>query len=434
MSRLLISQWFRPSLVFAGLVVAGCGPQVGAAGEAEASATEAATATDSGTDTAQSGCPNDSQSRTGYCFERVDLLYEQSRPFAGDFLGDGLPAIALFHEPQSADDGNLSVFRWTGSMTPVATVRTTFSGPRLTIRLDGDRDEVIRLNGNRLYRYRVEGGSLQSLEAELWPGPSVAGVFPLVAFDTDLDGVDEIISFDAPRVRELDLDYAPVVVVERTPDGWAIDRDLPLQPFRAAATVADVTGDGRLELLIGEQRTNEHAEAYDPAQDQVVVFRPTAQGLVEIGRAPLGVQHVMLTTGDVDGDGLQDILVPRYIPTPLFGEEYDEEPRPIAVLRNLGDAVFEEPVLVEQAEVTSSVASLDLDGDGQDELVFEQSPTESVEDRRFVALSDALGSPSLGILVDTWGSGLLVADFNHDGTDDLVFDNADGSYLLMPID
>jgi hypothetical protein len=427
-------RWSSPAWFAVGLALA-CGPRASESdsGESVGQATDDPGETDDGATSAESGCPNDSEARTGYCFERVDLAFENPEAVVGDFLGDGLTDLALSYARQPSGD-DFSIFQWTGSMTPIVATTARRGNVLLALRgVGNDRDEILSIDNNRLRRYRVVDGTLQEGEAETWPGSSVGGMFPLVAIDADLDGSDEIIAIDFPRARDLDLDYDPVVVVEDASEGWTVDRDLPLRStVAAAATVADLTGDGQVELVVGEQGSHPAGEPYDPARDFVVVFRPTPQGLVEIARAPMGVQHWMLATGDVDGDGLLDILVPRYVHTE-FLEDNDDEPHPIAVLRNLGGGMFEDPVLVDLTHVRSSVAAIDLDGDGRDELLFEMSKPTSTTERNVVVLADPLRDSELVTLVDEPGAEFLVADFNDDGVDDVGYRTADEFHLLMPI-
>jgi len=174
----------------------------------------------------------------------------------------------------------------------------------------------------------------------------------------------------------------------------------PDPPHNHGLALADLDGDGHLDLLFGNQDAGSIAVLLG---DGHVAFKPAPGLPVAVGRRPYP-----FAVGDLDGDGAPDLAV-----SDLGGEA-------VTLLRGDGRGAFTPfpssplPTLPSPFHVTLA----DLDGDGNLDLVTSHNDSASLS----IRLGDGKGgfraAPAAEMGVGAWR--IAVADFDGDGVPDLA--------------
>ncbi|HVA46390.1 MAG TPA: FG-GAP-like repeat-containing protein [Pirellulales bacterium] len=195
-----------------------------------------------------------------------------------------------------------------------------------------------------------------------------------------------------------------------------------------APVVADLNGDGKLDLLVPASAAVLQGQAY---VSQVLVFLGNGDGTFQTPLsytvASSGLEGA--TVGDFKGNGKPDIAVAA------IGGVY--------VLLGNGDGTFQPAVSVFTASVVDSVSAGDFNQDGKADLLVTTEP--STSEVVTVLLSNGDGTFRTGQTIDTGfqgTGGALVADFNGDGKLDfalspravhLYLGNGDGTFQTGPV-
>jgi hypothetical protein len=161
--------------------------------------------------------------------------------------------------------------------------------------------------------------------------------------DFNGDGIDDFaVGYDAAELLEIflcDADGTPRL---------AHSFELGQVPNRIV--VRDMDGDGRQDLLVSLLTL--------PDEPKILVYSGRGDGGFDLS-AELYGEHIArdLSAGDVDGDGLVDVIAP------WFG------PGQMAVWYADGVLAYGEPVVLETGARPDGIAVGDLDGDGYDDVV-----------------------------------------------------------------
>jgi hypothetical protein len=166
---------------------------------------------------------------------------------------------------------------------------------------------------------------------------------------------------------------------------------------------ADLDDDGDLDVIVW---------GYDDGGEVVSVLRNAGGGAFdppEVTRLPPldGGYRYDLLVRDLDGDGAPDLAIGEL--SGLAGGST------IRILRNRGDGTWELPRLVPSA-TAQALAAVDADGDGRLDLVAASAPNAGVQ---LLRGDGALGFPAPEI-VDAQAAQVALADLDGDGRADVI--------------
>jgi RHS repeat-associated protein len=297
-----------------------------------------------------------------------------------DINGDGLPDLA--YTPSEGHRYYLNRGNGQWQSEPV------LPSPSPSDRLSSSAVRIADMDGNGYADLLVKAGVTPGApfyyyagqRGQLWQAASRVDYSQTLPFDPD-----------APNVRLVDLDGdRRVDLLQTTPSStflWLARADGSWP--ESADIVIDTPAVGG-PLMFDNPRVHLGEMSGDQLQDLVfaanglVVYYPH-NGLGEFDEPivmanppdDLGPDDVMLELGDINGDGLDDILQP--------GNRF------VRYWLNLGDDSFGEPVFLNDTpaynQATTAVRLADMDGDGAIELLFADSTRSEEEAYQYVDFS-----------------------------------------------
>jgi hypothetical protein len=224
--------------------------------------------------------------------------------------------------------------------------------------------------------------------------------YQLVVADMDRDGRSDIITavFDG------------VLVLRSNADG-TFTRSTALAGDPNEMIVTDVDRDGHLDVLVDSSNTA-----------ATVVHGDGRGGIARTSTLPLPASAVR-TTGDVTGDGLDDLILAT-----IFNSPFNE----FRIYRALASGGYAAPVVLYRpgdGHPTDSLAVGDFNGDGRGDLMVAEAKNFA---NLQMYLQDAQGNllPSIEIARHQSSSGPMIAtDLDRDGRTDLAIAHTGWGYV-----
>jgi len=199
-----------------------------------------------------------------------------------------------------------------------------------------------------------------------------------------------------------------------TTNAFAVRIDIPVAGAPFGVAVMDLDGDGRPEIVTGNQTSNTVSVLRNLGFSGIITTNSFAAAVnFNTGSSPLGV-----VSADVDGDGKPDLI------TANSGSPSST----LSVLRNTstaGNISFASEVDFAGLGGGQSVVVGDLDGDGKLDLVYgSQTTGQAVSVYRNTSTPGSITTNSLAPNVDFatggWANTVAIGDLDGDGKPDLV--------------
>lgn len=247
--------------------------------------------------------------------------------------------------------------------------------------------------------YQRSDGQLDAAVKIAESGVNLA--YQLLIADLDGDGVGDIITDTANGV----------MVLRSNADGtFASSTVVVGDPYNLFVT--DVDRDGHLDILVDTSNTS-----------ATVVHGDGLGGIAGTSTLPLPSSAVR-TTGDVTGDGLDDLILATIFNSPL--QEFRIYPA-LATGGYAAPMVLHRPI---DANQTASLAVGDFNADGRNDLVLDEART-GASMHLYIQDSQGNFASSMEIPRQSGASGnsLIATDLNRDGRTDLAIAHSGWGYI-----
>ncbi len=207
----------------------------------------------------------------------------------------------------------------------------------------------------------------------------------------------------------------PIVILYGDGKGSFAGTRVTSDSFGGAPVTADFNRDGNADVAIV-------SGSYSPNTNRVDVFTGTGKGWFNPPESyPIGNIYCLLATGDVNGDGIPDIVVENALPPQDAGVNGPDT----SVLLGRKDGTFAPAVgsTVGLSNIggTSDVFIVDLNNDGKGDLVTDAG----------VAIGKGDGTFAAPIPFPGPASSVAVADLNGDGKPDVLFGSPGSATVLL---
>ena len=448
--RHVVTYAFLPLFLFAG-----SGPQAGSDDQSDGSSSDEGNTTasestasqsssgtldpDSGTEgttTPAPACGDGIVENGTFCFrERIDLAAGGSL-VASDFDSDDIAELATGSCDQSP---GFCIFEWDQSSVALAASSTESPGEEgcglfLLRQAAAAAPALASCRDGTVQVHAITDGTLSvASEAALPEGPFYVPR-PVTGFDSNADGVDEIIAQD---YVDMDDAWDTPLLLRRDSDEWSyVGAPWPLasgNALRYPVAVGDLDGDGQDEAVL-EAWTFTDAppghDNYDPETNQLVVMRSDGGEVSEFARFPAGTWPTAIQVADLNLDGHLDLIV----------RGYDR----VGAATGVGDGTFDTVSLFDlvgyefDGEVLIRGArAADADGDGDNELIVVVGPSAPAF-ADLVIVDDPLGAATQTTLAVSFAEGnpdtddeIVARDLSGDGVADIaVTSNLEGSHRV----
>ncbi len=254
---------------------------------------------------------------------------------------------------------------------------------------DGRLDIAVAVNESVVALFRATGPLTYAPPEYIWAGP---GANSLAVGDLNGDGRPDLVVTDTGSSPS-----SYVTVLLNDGDGtFAPGQTVSVGPLPFAVTLADLTGDGKLDIITSSLASND-----------VTVLMGNGDGTFGAPiDLPAGPDQYAVGVADFNRDGRPDIVVANY----GTGD--------ISLLFNQGGGAFGPPVSIPTAVTQVAMVSASFTDDGRLDLAVANPLQGTVT----IMLGNGDGTFTTGqtISVGADPTGLVAADFNGDGNTDLA--------------
>ena len=154
----------------------------------------------------------------------------------------------------------------------------------------------------------------------------------------------------------------------------------------------------------------------------IAMVSASAQRFPPVPIFPSGGQPAFIATADVNGDGVEDILVSTFLDSNFHTF--------LTVLLGNGNGGFDAPRIVAQLDDVYPIVAMDFDGDGKPDVALLEPASQAV----LVYLNTGGGNfsaPKTSAIGALSGDSMAAGDINGDGKPDLVVATALGAFSFL---
>jgi hypothetical protein len=194
----------------------------------------------------------------------------------------------------------------------------------------------------------------------------------------------------------------------------------PAGTYPRELAVADVNGDGILDLIVGNE-----GDPFNSGQDSgVAILLGNGDGTFQAARQyALGFYVLSVAVGDFNGDGIQDLVATT------TGDLATGQGGSVSVLLGNGDGTFQEAVNYAAGKAPFSVAVGDFNRDGVLDLAVANYGSKNVS--VLMGKGDGTFQAAVNYPAGSNPGFVAVRDFNGDAIPDIVVLGADGVRVLF---
>jgi hypothetical protein len=355
--------------------------------------------------------------RTANLFNPPTAYPGPAHPYAvvtADFNGDGIPDLASV----SADNGDVTVLLGTGDgrFRPGGTYHTLNGAVSLAVgdfNNDGIPDLVVPALNNAAVSVLLGNGD-GTFRPPILTSAGPVNPWGVAVGDFNGDG-----NLDVAVANYAGSGGNTVSVFLGNGDGtFRAPVSYPVGPNPQGVVVADLRGDGRLDLVVSNNNLGSGAPS------TVSVLRGNGDGTFQPAvNYPVGANPGALVAGDFNGDGYQDVAVAN------------DGSGTVSVLLGNGDGTLQPAVTYAAGIRPFALAAADFQSNGTLDLVVANGRLDA--NTLTVLRGNGDGTFRAPEVIASTGSqfltGLAVGDFNGDGAPDLavsVFTNNTVAVLL----
>ena len=183
-------------------------------------------------------------------------------------------------------------------------------------------------------------------------------------------------------------------------------------------TIADMDGDGKPDIIVANYFDGTISILHNASVPGTILFAPQVPFTPS---APIiGVGPLNITTGDLNGDGLPDVVTTNAAPNVI---SVFQNTSTVGVI-SLGASV---DLVPGAASTLNSVAIADIDGDGKQDILFGDQGSNNLYIIQNVntggSITGASFAPAVAYTVGNGPTSIAIGDINGDGKPDVVASN-----------
>ena len=331
-----------------------------------------------------------------------------------DIDGDGKPDLVLATRGNYASDNNLYLMRGHGDGTFGTPILILSENPIYSLALadlngDGNPDIILSGQFDLQVILGAGGGSFQTPVS--YSNEVTSGYSAVLVEDVDGDGHPDIVTNGGVSISILFGDGK----------GNFPRRADYLCPTSGGIVLADINGDGRVDILTGVTGNPLIFAGYNPGGPNMSVLFGREGGTfwgapISVATNDPGAITVGVVSADFNGDGLPDLATIELFGNPPVGK--------LRILNGLASGFFTVTDQYSVMGAPDAVVTADFNGDGKPDLAVAGPLTPPQPNIVHIFTNNGQGavqelSPIFlagGLFVNA----LVTGDFNHDGKQDLA--------------
>ena len=339
----------------------------------------------------------------------------------GDFNRDGIPDLVVANAYQGGSVGTVSILLGNGDGTFRASTEFDAGGAETTAVAVGDfngdgKPDLVVANDGDLAGPSNVAVLLGNGDGTFMPAvvfPTNRGTDSVAVADFNGDGKLDFVAGTSIGGGPTGFNSVARVYLGKGDGTFAPAVNYPTGIVAASIAIADLNGDGRLDLAVANENS-----------DSITILLGRGDGTFQAAvNYPAGPGPSGIASGDFNGDGKLDLVVAN------AGSSFGTT---VSVLIGNGDGTFQAPVSYPAGDEPYSVAVGDFNMDGKLDLIVADSGV-SLGNTVNLLLGNGDGTFQTAVpyTVGTGAVSVAVADLNSDGLIDVAVANIDSNNVSV---